>query len=140
MRWIPARKFWCFPVYAILDKLRQECEKRQIATYSLTGSTPKQQRFDLMESFNRDKTPVFLISLRPAGSGLNLTGAEIVIHYDPWWNLSAENQATDRAYRIGQTRNVQVVKLIVEGTVEEKSASFSSRSSRRNRSSKALTD
>lgn len=104
----------------ILDKLRQECEKRQIATYLLTGSTPKQQRFDLMESFNRDKTPVFLISLKAGGTGLNLTGAEIVIHYDPWWNLSAENQATDRAYRIGQTRNVQVVKLIVEGTVEEK--------------------
>ena len=73
-----------------------------------------------MESFNRDKTPVFLISLKAGGTGLNLTGAEIVIHYDPWWNLSAENQATDRAYRIGQTRNVQVVKLIVEGTVEEK--------------------
>uniref|UniRef100_UPI00266FE4C1 DEAD/DEAH box helicase n=1 Tax=Holdemania filiformis TaxID=61171 RepID=UPI00266FE4C1 len=104
----------------ILDKLRGECEKRGIGTYLLTGATPKQQRFDLMESFNRDKTPVFLISLKAGGTGLNLTGAEIVIHYDPWWNLSAENQATDRAYRIGQTRNVQVVKLIVEGTVEEK--------------------
>ena len=104
----------------ILDKLRDECEKRRIGTYLLTGATPKQQRFDLMESFNRDKTPVFLISLKAGGTGLNLTGAEIVIHYDPWWNLSAENQATDRAYRIGQTRNVQVVKLIVEGTVEEK--------------------
>ena len=104
----------------ILDKLRGECEKRGIGTYLLTGATPKQQRFDLMESFNRDKTPVFLISLKAGGTGLNLIGAEIVIHYDPWWNLSAENQATDRAYRIGQTRNVQVVKLIVEGTVEEK--------------------
>lgn len=104
----------------ILEQLEIECRQRQISTYKLTGSTPKQQRFDLMEKFNRDDTQVFLISLKAGGTGLNLTGAEIVIHYDPWWNLSAENQATDRAYRLGQTRKVQVYKLIVEGTVEEK--------------------
>ena len=74
----------------------------------------------MMERFNRDATPVFLISLKAGGTGLNLTGAEIVVHYDPWWNLSAEHQATDRAYRMGQQRNVQVYKLIVAGTVEEK--------------------
>ena len=63
---------------------------------------------------------VFLISLKAGGTGLNLTGADIVIHYDPWWNLSAENQATDRAYRIGQKNNVQVYKLITKNTIEEK--------------------
>src|SRR5699024_9394379 len=63
---------------------------------------------------------VFLISLKAGGTGLNLTGADMVIHYDPWWNLSAENQATDRAYRIGQKNNVQVYKLITKNSIEEK--------------------
>lgn len=63
---------------------------------------------------------MFLISLKAGGTGLNLTGADIVIHYDPWWNLSAENQATDRAYRIGQKNNVQVYKLITKNSIEEK--------------------
>ena len=63
---------------------------------------------------------MFLISLKAGGTGLNLTGADIVIHYDPWWNSSAENQATDRAYRIGQKNNVQVYKLITENSIEEK--------------------
>ena len=63
---------------------------------------------------------VFLISLKAGGTGLNLTGADVVIHYDPWWNLSAENQATDRTYRIGQKNNVQVYKLITKNSIEEK--------------------
>ena len=63
---------------------------------------------------------VFLISLKAGGTGLNLTGADMVIHYDPWWNQSAENQATDRAYRIGQKNNVQVYKLITSNSIEEK--------------------
>ena len=63
---------------------------------------------------------MFLISLKAGGTGLNLTGADMVIHYDPWWNSSAENQATDRAYRIGQKNNVQVYKLITENSIEEK--------------------
>ena len=67
-----------------------------------------------------DDTSVFLISLKAGGTGLNLTGADIVIHYDPWWNLSAENQASDRAYRIGQKKNVQIYKLITDRTIEEK--------------------
>lgn len=104
----------------VLDQLQQQCSQRGWETYLLTGSTTKQQRFEMMERFNRDATPVFLISLKAGGTGLNLTGAEIVVHYDPWWNLSAEHQATDRAYRMGQQRNVQVYKLIVAGTVEEK--------------------
>ena len=73
-----------------------------------------------MEEFNRGDVPVFLISLRAGGTGLNLTGADVVIHYDPWWNLAVQNQATDRAHRIGQQRKVTVYKLIMKGTVEEK--------------------
>ena len=63
---------------------------------------------------------MFLISLKAGGTGLNLTGADMVIHYDPWWNISAENQATDRTYRIGQKKNVQVYKLITRNSIEEK--------------------
>ena len=73
-----------------------------------------------MERFNEEDTPVFLISLRAGGTGLNLTGADVVIHYDPWWNLAVQNQATDRAYRIGQKRNVTVYKLIMKNTIEER--------------------
>lgn len=74
----------------------------------------------LVEQFNAGGAQVFLISLKAGGTGLNLTGADVVIHYDPWWNVASENQATDRAYRIGQTRGVQVIKLIASDTVEER--------------------
>ena len=73
---------------------------------------------ELVERFNAGDAQVFLISLKAGGTGLNLTGADVVIHYDPWWNTSAQNQATDRAYRIGQKRGVQVIKLIAGGTIE----------------------
>ena len=95
-------------------------EEAGIGYYSLTGSTPKKERMELMEKFNRDATPVFCISLKAGGTGLNLTGADVVIHYDPWWNVAAENQATDRAHRIGQKRVVTVYKLVAEHTIEEK--------------------
>ena len=75
---------------------------------------------ELVKSFNTNDVPVFLISLKAGGTGLNLTGADMVIHYDPWWNVAAQNQATDRAHRIGQTKIVTVYKLIVKGTIEEK--------------------
>lgn len=75
---------------------------------------------ELVKRFNEDDTPVFLISFKAGGTGLNLTGADIVIHYDPWWNIAAQNQATDRAHRIGQTKRVSVYKLIVKDTIEEK--------------------
>ena len=76
---------------------------------------------DLVDEFNENPSiKVFLISLKAGGTGLNLTGADMVIHYDPWWNLSTENQATDRAYRIGQKNNVQVYKLITKNSIEEK--------------------
>ena len=75
----------------------------------------------MVDEFNANpEIKVFLISLNAGGTGLNLTGADMVIHYDPWWNISTENQATDRAYRIGQKNNVQVYKLITKNSIEEK--------------------
>lgn len=91
-----------------------------IGYYVLRGSTSKEERARLTSRFNSDDTPVFLISLKAGGTGLNLTAADIVIHYDPWWNVSAQNQATDRAHRIGQKSAVQVYKLIAKDTIEEK--------------------
>lgn len=73
----------------------------------------------MAEAFQTDEVPVFLISLKAGGTGLNLTAADIVIHYDPWWNEAAENQAADRAHRIGQEKQVNVYKLITKGTIEE---------------------
>ena len=73
----------------------------------------------MVNEFNENDIKVFLISLKAGGTGLNLTGADIVIHYDPWWNVSAENQASDRAYRIGQKNNVQIYKLITRNSIEE---------------------
>lgn len=67
-----------------------------------------------------DHPAIFLISLKAGGTGINLTSADVVIHYDPWWNVAAENQATDRAHRIGQKHNVQIYKMVAKGTIEEK--------------------
>jgi SNF2 family DNA or RNA helicase len=91
-----------------------------ISYYVLKGDTPKAERMRLVNRFNEDDTKVFLISLKAGGTGLNLTGADVVIHYDPWWNESVMNQATDRAYRMGQDKSVQVYKLILQNTLEEK--------------------
>lgn len=90
-----------------------------IDSFILTGSTPKEERNRLAARFNAGEAQVFLISLKAGGTGLNLTGADFVILYDPWWNAAAENQASDRAHRIGQTRQVTVIRLISKGTVEE---------------------
>ncbi len=100
----------------IADRLMQD----SISFYTLTGSTKTKDRMKMVNEFNENDVSVFLISLKAGGTGLNLTGADIVIHYDPWWNLSAENQASDRVYRIGQRNNVQIYKLIVKDTIEEK--------------------
>ena len=83
------------------------------------GATPKEERIRMAGAFQTDDTPVFLISLKAGGTGLNLTAADVVIHYDPWWNVAAQNQATDRAHRIGQEKQVSVFKLIMKDTVEE---------------------
>ena len=74
----------------------------------------------MVNAFNSGSVPVFLISLKAGGTGLNLTGADVVIHYDPWWNLAVQNQATDRAHRLGQTKTVTVYKLIMKNSIEEK--------------------
>ena len=103
-----------------LDLLEKELRKNNISYYVLTGATNKIKRHQLVNAFQKDNTTVFLISLKAGGTGLNLTAASIVIHYDPWWNMSAQNQATDRAYRIGQTNSVQVYKLIMKNSIEEK--------------------
>lgn len=105
---------------SILDLLAQELKRKQISYYALTGSTNKELRRELVDKFQHDDTSVFLISLKAGGTGLNLTAAEAVIHFDPWWNQSAQNQATDRAYRIGQNKNVQVFKMIMKDSIEEK--------------------
>ncbi len=106
---------------SMFEIIEKELEERKIKYFKLTGSTKVDERMEIVDEFNENKdVKVFLISLKAGGTGLNLTGADVVIHYDPWWNLSAENQATDRAYRIGQQNNVQVYKLITKNTIEEK--------------------
>ena len=106
---------------SMLEIMEDELRKEKIDYYKLTGSTSKEERIQLVETFNRpeNKVSVFLISLKAGGTGLNLTAADIVIHFDPWWNLAAQNQATDRAHRIGQQNVVNVYKLIAKDTIEE---------------------
>lgn len=105
---------------SMIDIISKRLKKSDISHYILEGKTNPRERIRMVDEFNKDSTSVFLISLKAGGTGLNLTAADIVIHYDPWWNASAENQATDRAYRIGQKNNVQVYKLITENSIEEK--------------------
>lgn len=105
---------------SMLAILQEQLEKEGISYYLITGDTPKQKRLQLVKEFNEGETPVFLISLKAGGVGLNLTGADVVIHYDPWWNLAAQNQATDRAHRIGQMKKVTVYRLIMKNSIEEK--------------------
>ena len=115
-------KILIFSTYtSMFDLLEKELGARNINYFKLTGSTKVDERIKMVDEFNEtNNAKVFLISLKAGGTGLNLTGADMVIHYDPWWNLSAENQATDRAYRIGQKNNVQVYKLITKNSIEEK--------------------
>jgi len=103
---------------SMLELIAAHLRQRQIPYLTLTGAS--KDRGALVERFQQGETPLFLISLKAGGTGLNLTAADTVIHYDPWWNPAAENQATDRAYRIGQTQPVFVHKLICQGTVEER--------------------
>ncbi len=106
---------------SMFELIEKELKENEISYFKLTGSTKVDERIRMVDEFNENKDiKVFLISLKAGGTGLNLTGADMVIHYDPWWNASAENQATDRAYRIGQKNNVQVYKLITKNSIEEK--------------------
>ena len=115
-------KILLFSSYTSMFEIIEEKLKNIGVKYlKLTGQTKVGERIELVDKFNTNENiKVFLISLKAGGTGLNLTGADMVIHYDPWWNLSAENQATDRTYRIGQKRNVQVYKLITKNSIEEK--------------------
>ena len=103
----------------MLDVIREQLEKRQISYLYLSGKNSKLQRKQMVETFQQGGISVFLISLKAGGTGLNLTMADIVIHYDPWWNIAAQNQATDRAHRIGQKNAVNVMKLVAKDSIEE---------------------
>ena len=103
-----------------LNIVENHLNKEKIKYYLLTGETKAEERVILCDKFNNDKTPLFLISLKAGGNGLNLTGADTVIHIDPWWNAAVQDQATDRAHRIGQKNNVTVLKFICENSIEEK--------------------
>lgn len=105
---------------SMLAILQERMQKEGIPFLTLTGAMPKERRAELVDSFQRGEASVFCISLKAGGTGLNLTAADIVIHYDPWWNVAVQNQATDRAHRIGQKNPVTVYKLIAKSTIEEK--------------------
>lgn len=105
---------------SMLDILEEDLKAAGISYMVLKGSTPAAQRARMVADFNAGKGDVFLISLKAGGTGLNLTGADTVIHYDPWWNVAAEQQAADRAHRIGQRNPVQVVRLVAKDSIEEK--------------------
>ena len=106
---------------SMLDILDASLTEKGIRHFKLTGNTPSEERFRLVDEFNNnEEIKVFLISLKAGGTGLNLVGADTVIHYDPWWNFSAENQASDRVHRIGQKNNVQIIKMITKDSIEEK--------------------
>lgn len=105
---------------SVLDLIAPELERRGIPYLTLTGKTKAKERMALVNRFNNEHIPVFLISLKAGGVGLNLTAADTVIHFDPWWNQSVENQATDRTHRIGQKKSVTVIRLIAKDTIEEK--------------------
>lgn len=104
---------------SMLEVISQRLKNEGIPYYILTGATPKEERIRMVSSFKDDEVPLFLISLKAGGTGLNLTAADMVIHFDPWWNVAAQNQATDRAHRMGQEKQVSVFKLITKGTIEE---------------------
>jgi len=113
------RKILVFSQFtSMIDIIKEEFEKIGVKYSTLTGST--KNRDEVIDEFKSGKSDIFLISLKAGGVGLNLTEADTVIHYDPWWNKAAQNQATDRAYRIGQDKNVFVYKLVVRNTIEEK--------------------
>ena len=108
-----------------LNIVKGEIEKMGIKYFMITGDTSAKERLNICNEFNENEEyKIVLISLKAGGTGLNLVGADVVIHLDPWWNYSAQNQASDRAHRIGQTRTVEVIKLIAENSIEERVVSL----------------
>jgi len=104
----------------MLSLIKGWAEREGIGYFYLDGQTPPEDRMKNIRKFNGGERELFLLSLKAGGAGINLTGADMVIHYDPWWNPAVEDQATDRAHRIGQKKTVQVIKLVTAGTIEEK--------------------
>lgn len=104
----------------VIDRVKELFDNNGITSYMIAGEVKSKTRMELVDKFNSDDTNCFLITLKSGGTGLNLTSADVVIHLDVWWNPQVENQATDRAHRIGQTKKVSVVKFITRGTIEEK--------------------
>ena len=104
----------------VIDKVKVMFNKESITSYMIAGDVKSKTRMELVDKFNEDDTNCFLITLGSGGTGLNLTSADVVIHLDIWWNPQVENQATDRAHRIGQKNKVTVIKLVTKGTVEER--------------------
>lgn len=103
-----------------LQRIREVLDKKNISYQYLDGSTPEKARAKAINEFQAGEGDVFLISHKAGGQGLNLSGADYVVHLDPWWNPAVEDQATDRAYRIGQTRPVNVIRLVLKDSLEEK--------------------
>jgi SNF2 family DNA or RNA helicase len=116
------RKILVFSQYTtILKNISKVLEDESIKYSYLDGKTKASDRLKLVEEFNNSKDlSVFLISLKAGGTGLNITSSDLVIHFDPWWNPAVENQASDRAHRLGQENTVEVIKLIAKDTIEEK--------------------
>ena len=112
---------------SMLKILRAWLEAQDWEIMYLDGQTPASERIEMTERFNQGEAKIFLISLRAGGSGLNLTGADVVIHYDPWWNPATEDQATDRAHRIGQQKKVDVIRLVMGDSIEEQVVELGSR-------------
>ena len=115
---------------SMLHIIEKRLQQEGIPYLYLDGDTPPAKRLELTERFNNGEADVFLISLKAGGTGLNLTGADLVIHYDPWWNPTAEEQATGRAHRIGQTKKVEVLRLVVHHSIEEQVLKMSDRKRR----------
>lgn len=111
----------------MLNLIERQFRTDGIRLLRIDGQTGSEERLQRVEAFNSGTAEIFLVSLKAGGTGLNLTGADTVIHYDPWWNPAVEDQATDRAYRIGQLRTVQVFKLLARGTIEERIAELQER-------------
>ena len=103
-----------------LSILREELDRKGVSYQYLDGSSPAKQRKQSVEAFQAGQGDVFLISLKAGGLGLNLTAADYVIHMDPWWNPAVEDQASDRAHRLGQQRPVTIYRFITQGTIEER--------------------
>ena len=121
-RMVEGHRFLIFSQFvSALNIVKEEIEKMGIKYFMITGDTSAKERLNICNEFNDNEDyKIVLISLKAGGTGLNLVGADVVIHLDPWWNYSAQNQASDRAHRIGQTRTVEVIKLIAENSIEER--------------------